>query len=132
MQSNFRSLHGTHLIKNSKKKKKRIKNYPHLCGKVVYDSNRDTGIKGCRAQGETECVRNKGLETSFFTDLDQSTAAVTTNLLADNTHTQLDIGVFNHTNRKVMRHKGEKKALPNTGGAEDETLGQDLQQPAVG
>lgn len=65
--------------------------FPHLCGKVVYDRNRDAGIKGCRAQGETECIRNKGLETFVFTDLDQSAAAVATDLLAGNTHTQRTI-----------------------------------------
>lgn len=52
----------------------------------MYDSNGNAGIKGCRAQRETECVRYKGLETSFFTDLDQSVAAVTTDLVGDKTH----------------------------------------------
>lgn len=55
----------------------------------MYDSNRDAGIKECRAQRETECVRDKGLETSVFTDLDQSAAAVTTNLVGDKTHTRI-------------------------------------------
>lgn len=59
----------------------------YLCGKVVYDSNRDTGIKGGRAQRETECVRDKSLETSVFTDLDQSAAAVTADLVGEKTHT---------------------------------------------
>lgn len=54
----------------------------------MYDSNGNAGIKGCRAQRETECVRYKGLETFFFTDLNQSVAAVTTDLVGDkHTHT---------------------------------------------
>lgn len=52
----------------------------YLCGKVVYDSDRDTGITCGRTQRNTESIRYKSLETPLCTDLDQSTATVTTDL----------------------------------------------------
>lgn len=53
----------------------------------MYDSDRDTGIKGGRAQRKSECVRYKSLETPVFTDLDQSAAAVTADLVGEKSHT---------------------------------------------
>lgn len=55
------------------------------------DSDRNAGIKGCRAQRETECVRYEGLETFVFTDLDQSAAAITTELVGDKTYTYTQV-----------------------------------------
>lgn len=60
----------------------------------MYDSNRDAGIKGRTAQREAECVRHKDLETSVFTDLDQSAAAVTTDLVGDKTHTYRHVSLL--------------------------------------
>lgn len=61
----------------------------------MYDSDRDAGIKGGRAQRETECVRYKSLETSVFTDLDQSAAAVTADLVGEKTHTHMLACIIN-------------------------------------
>lgn len=77
----------------------------YLCGKVVYDSDRDTGIKGGRAQRETECVRHKSLETSVFTDLDQSAAAVTADLVGEKTHTHTCLHVSLMHNFQTSTHK---------------------------
>lgn len=52
----------------------------YLCRKMVYDGYRDAGITGGCSQRDTESVRYKHLETSLCTDLDKSTATVTTNL----------------------------------------------------
>lgn len=74
----------------------------YLCGKVVYDSYRDTGITGGCSQRDTESIRYKRLETLFCTDLDKSTAAVTTNLKKrQNTH--MGIQNYNH----YINHKQE-------------------------
>lgn len=58
----------------------------YLCGKVVYDSYRDTGITGGCSQGDTESIRYKRLETPVCTYLDKSTATVTTYLKRNKTH----------------------------------------------
>lgn len=54
--------------------------FPYLGGKVVYDSYGDTSIKTGRAQRDHESITYKHLEAPVCTDLNKTTAPITTNL----------------------------------------------------
>lgn len=54
--------------------------FPYLGGKVVYDSYGDRSIKGGCVQRDYESITYKPLETPLCTDLNKTTAPITTNL----------------------------------------------------